>query len=500
MGMSGSVGGFGQSQGDTGVGASPTTTGQSQPMGQQYGGKGGSMGAGPQLQQPSQSSTTQSQTQQPYQPMGGNVLGYNMNRLASRMDPSASLPGDNTQQQQPQYQQMPIPQPLQSSFGGKGGGRGGYEPSFFEQQYPQQYQQQYQQQPQQQQNPFAEKQSQYDNQISSLQDRLDKLISQQQAATNAGRSSELKDTGEVVTNMDPGRTKTGVGTQSFVDGDTLSNEDISQSQADSKAAADAAAAKIDPATGKPKYQYGTYTAATTEQLSGLSNKANISSYFKTQATKASQDLAQAKKDLANAQKSGDIAAMTAAQKVQSEALQRQAAIAADQKQALSQVGKTGYQTTEQIQAAQKAQSDAAAKAAADKAASQKAAADKIAADKAASQKAAADKIAADKAARDKAARDKAAAQKAAAQKAAADKAARDKAAQEKAAADKAAKEKAAAEKAAAQKAAKDQAAAAKAAKAQAAAAKKPAKPMAKGGTVIVHKGMTSNLKKQLKNK
>jgi hypothetical protein len=457
--------------------------------------------------------------------MGGNVLGYNMNRLASRMDPSASLPGDNTQQQQqqqPQYQQMPIPQPLQSSFGGKGGGRGGYEPSFFEQQYQQQPQQQLQQQPQQQQNPFAEKQAQYDNQISSLQDRLDKLISQQQAATNAGRSSELKDTGEVVTNMDPGRTKTGVGTQSFVDGDTLSNEDISQSQADSKATADAAVAKIDPATGRPKYQYGTYTAATTEQLSGLSNKANISSYFKTQATKASQDLAQAKKDLANAQKSGDIAAMTAAQKVQSEALQRQAAIAADQKQALGQVGKTGYQTTEQIQAAQKAQSDATAKAAADKAAAQKAAADKAAADKAASQKTAADKIAADKAARDKAAADKIAAQKAAADKAvakkAADKAARDKAAADKIAAqkaaadkavakkaaDKAAADKIAADKAAAKKAADEKAAAKKAAdkaaKDQAAAAKKPAKPMAKGGSIIVHKGMTSNLKKQLKNK
>ena len=348
--------------------------------------------------------------------------------------------------------------------------------------------------------------------------------------------------------MDPGRTATGVGTQAYIPGkSTVPNPNT-------------------PA----KYQYGTYTAPTTEQLSGLSSKANISAYYAAQANKASADIAQAKKDLAAAQKAGDISGMTAAQKAQSDALQRQAAIAKDQKQTLSQIGKTGYQTTEQIQtgkdtaaqtafdkaissakltsyttptnntdvktittaaktqaneaaaaqkavdaaqkagasqakiaelqkvaAAQKAEAD---KAAADKAAADKAATDKAAADKAAAQKAAADKAAADKAARDKAAADKATAQKAAEEKAAADKAAAQKAAQEKAAAKKAADEKAAAEKAAAQKAAAEKTAAAKAAKAQTAAAKNPAKPMAKGGTVIVHKGMTSNLKKQLKNK
>jgi hypothetical protein len=325
-------------------------------MGQQYGGKGGGAGAGPQLQQPSQSSTTQSQTPQRYQPTGPNIFGYNMNRLASRMDPSASLPGDNTQQQQPQYQEMPIPQSFQGSFGGKGGGRGAYEPDFFEPQYqpqyPQQYPQQYQQQPQQQQNPFAEKQSQYESQISSLQDRLDKLISQQQAGAKPAADSELSDTGEDIYAMDPGRTATGVGEESFVPEDaTLSPEDVQEAQQTKADTAATEAAKIDPATGKPKYQFGTYVAPTTEQLSGLSTKSNITAYYKSQATKASQDLAQAKKDLANANKSGNIEARIAAQAAVNEATSRQRTIATDQKRTLSQVGKTGYQTTEQIQQA-----------------------------------------------------------------------------------------------------------------------------------------------------
>jgi len=210
-------------------------------MGQQYGGKGGGMGAGPQLQQPSQSSTTQSQTPQRYQPTGGNVFGYNMNRLASRMDPSASLPGDMTQQQ-PQYQAQDTFQPqyqpqdtFQGSFGGKGGGRRGYEPDFFEPQYQQQYQQQPQQQPQQQQNPFTPQQPQYDDKFAALQSQLDKLLSQQKGTTTGAKpaaDSELSDTGEDIYAMDPGRTATGVGSQAFVPGDaTLSPEDVQASQA-----------------------------------------------------------------------------------------------------------------------------------------------------------------------------------------------------------------------------------------------------------------------------
>jgi hypothetical protein len=259
------------------------------------------------------------------------------------MDPSASLPGDNTQQQ-PQYQQQYQPQyqpqdTFQGSFGGKGGGRGAYEPNFFE---PQQ-QPQYQQQPQQQQNPFAEKQSQYESQISSLQAQLDKLQNQQTgtkpAADTTGAKpaadSELHDTGEAVTNMDPTRTKMGAGTQSFVDSGTLSNEDISKSQKDSKAAADAAAAKIDPATGKPKYQYGTYKSYTPEQLSGLS-RTDINKLYKTNATTASKDVAQAKQDVKNAK---TIDEMKAANATLEAANKRVAQIKADQKTTQTQMGK-----------------------------------------------------------------------------------------------------------------------------------------------------------------
>jgi len=328
MGMGG---GFGQSQGDTGVGASPTTTGQSQSMGQQYGGKGGGAGAGPQLQQPSQSSTSQPQR---YQPTGGNVFGYNMNRLASRMDPSASLPGDMTQQQ-PQYQAQDTFQPqyqpqdtFQSSFGGKGGGRGAYEPDFFEPQY--------QQQPQQQQNPFAEKQSQYESQISSLQDRLDKLISQQQAGAKPAADSELSDTGEAISKFDKGREETGVGSQSYVPEDaTLSPEDVRKGQADSKAAADTAAAKIDPATGKPKYQFGTYNSYTSEQLTGL-DKNQINSLYKGSATAASKDIAQAKKDVKNAKTPEQ---MKAANATLEAANKRAAQIKTDQKATQTQMGR-----------------------------------------------------------------------------------------------------------------------------------------------------------------
>jgi hypothetical protein len=374
-----------------------------------------------------------------------------MNRLASRMDPSASLPGDNTQQQ-PQYQPQqyqPQYQPqnnYQNPFGGKGGG---YSPQFFDE---------HDNQP-----PPASRPQRKDN--TPRVTPLPRVV----------EDSEIKDTGEAVSTMDPGRTATGVGTKAFVPKDaTLTDQQVRDAQANQPKPV-----QIDPATGKPKYQYGTYTAATTEQLSSLSNKENIGAFYTAQANKAKADIAQAKLDLAAAQKSGDIAAMTAAQKAQSDALQRQTSIANDQKQALSQIGKTGYQTTEQIQTAQKA--------AADKAAADKAAADKAAADKAAAQKAAADKAAADKAAAQKAAADKAAAQKAAAQKTAADKAAAQKAAADKAAADKAAAQKAAAAKTPAPKVAVP--------------APKPAvKKKAKGGAIIVHKGMTSNLKKQLKNK
>lgn len=215
MGM---AGGFGQSQGNTGVGAAPTTTGQYQPMGQQYGGKGGGMGAGPQLQQPSQASTNQPQTTQPqttqpqpsqrYQPTGGNVFGYNMGRLASRMDPSASLPGANIQQQPqyqpPQYQPEYQPQQggYQGSLGGKGGGRGAYEPQFFDEYYNQ---------------PLPMFRPQYRDITTGINPPL--------------ADSEIRDPGEAIYTMDPGRTATGVGAQSYVPTpSTLTNPQIPQAQ------------------------------------------------------------------------------------------------------------------------------------------------------------------------------------------------------------------------------------------------------------------------------
>jgi hypothetical protein len=349
------------------------------------------------------------------------------------MDPSASLPGDNTQQQPqyqpPQYQPQYQPQNnYQNPFGGKGGG---YSPKFFDE---------------------------HDNQPppASRPQRKDTTAKTADTTTD----SEIKDTGEAVSTMDPGRTATGVGTKAFVPKDaTLTDQQVRDAQANQPKPV-----QIDPATGKPKYQYGTYTAATTEQLSSLSNKENIGAFYTAQANKAKADIAQAKLDLAAAQKSGDISAMMAAQKAQSDALQRQTSIANDQKQALGQIGKTGYQTTEQIQTAQKA--------AADKAAADKAAADKAAADKAAAQKAAADKAAA--------AKTPAPVAKTPAP---------------------VAKTPAPVAKTPAP-VAKTPAPVAKtpAPKAAAPAPKPAVKKKAKGGTIIVHKGMTSNLKKQLKNK
>ena len=104
----GTAAGFGQTGTgqQTGVGASPSTSGQTQPTGSQYGGKGGGLGLNPYAPQRQDTSTA---PQQAYLPMGGTAFGYNMQRLAQRMDPSSTLPGEyqppQPQQQQPQYQQ-----------------------------------------------------------------------------------------------------------------------------------------------------------------------------------------------------------------------------------------------------------------------------------------------------------------------------------------------------------------------------------------------------------
>ena len=81
MGM---VGGLGQTGGATGVGSATTQTGNQQ-LAAPTGGKGGSIPQG--MQQPMQRIMQPQQFQQPYRPFGGDVYGYNMNRLARQMAP-----------------------------------------------------------------------------------------------------------------------------------------------------------------------------------------------------------------------------------------------------------------------------------------------------------------------------------------------------------------------------------------------------------------------------
>ena len=129
MGM---VGGLGQTGGATGVGSATTQTGNQQ-LAAPTGGKGGSIPQG--MQQPMQRIMQPQQFQQPYRPFGGDVYGYNMNRLARQMDPSATLPQQNfppTTYTQPGFVDdgygYGAPQ-----MGGKGGGRmyGYGAPQFF---------------------------------------------------------------------------------------------------------------------------------------------------------------------------------------------------------------------------------------------------------------------------------------------------------------------------------------------------------------------------------
>ena len=103
--------------GQTGVGSATT---QSANIPAPTGGKGGGFGTPPQagfgMQQPQP---------QRYQPMGGNVYGYNMQRLARQMDPSATLPQQQQTYTQPGFVDYGYNVP---SYGGKGGGMGGYSP------------------------------------------------------------------------------------------------------------------------------------------------------------------------------------------------------------------------------------------------------------------------------------------------------------------------------------------------------------------------------------
>jgi len=106
--------------GQTGVGSATT---QSANMPAPTGGKGGGFGT------PTQTGFGMQQPQpQRYQPMGGNVYGYNMQRLAQRMDPSATLPQQPQVYTQPGFVDYGYNAP---SYGGKGGGYGPQAPQFF---------------------------------------------------------------------------------------------------------------------------------------------------------------------------------------------------------------------------------------------------------------------------------------------------------------------------------------------------------------------------------
>ena len=207
--------GVGQTTGQTGVGTTASTTGQTQQAG--YGGKGGGQATQPQatpLAQPGQSSTAQAS---PSPVFGGNALGYNMSRLAQRMDPSATLP------QAPQASTAPA-QTQPAPTGGKGGGYGDLAQLPEVQDFLGQLTQQPQQQPygvtgaqtydpnayygmqqpaaQMQppmENPFANQMQQYQQQMQDMQNMY-----QQQLNALRQQMSEMQDTGAQVYELGPG--------------------------------------------------------------------------------------------------------------------------------------------------------------------------------------------------------------------------------------------------------------------------------------------------------
>lgn len=211
----------GQTTGQTGVGTTANTTGQTQQAG--YGGKGGGQATQPQpteLAQPSQSSSVNTSAPQPV--FGGNALGYNISRLSQRMDPSATLP------QAQQASSSPVQTPAQAApTGGKGGGYGELaqlpEVQNFLGQMMQQPQQQQpygvsgaqafdpnayygQQQPQAYtppaqtfENPFASQMQQYQQQMQNMQADYQRQLDALKAQTMG-----MKDTGAEIYDLGPG--------------------------------------------------------------------------------------------------------------------------------------------------------------------------------------------------------------------------------------------------------------------------------------------------------
>ena len=384
----------GQSGAQTGVGTSSNTTGQSQQAG--FGGKGGGVGSQPQqtqLSQPGQSSTAQST---PAPVFGGNALGYNMQRLAGRMDPSATLPEApqaSTAQAQQAQQQAPT--------GGKGGGYGelpgaqeflsqfmqeqqqpydmygmqqgpygvtgstpdnfGYNPAdYYGQQGAQQPAQQ--QAPQvkavEQENPFAGQMAQYEKQMQQMQDSYQKQLEALQEQTKA-----MQDAGAKIYGLGPGYEEL-TNTTSEAEQTKLAEEEKKAEEA--KAAEQA---KLPAWQQDKNYSYKTYGNFKPEDLVGMSGS-EINSLYANQTTQAKADVTKAQADYNAAVKSGDPKLIAGARDNLNAQTAELTQITADQKAAtklLTGTGKT-YETAETKAARDKAAADAKAKADADAAA------------------------------------------------------------------------------------------------------------------------------------
>jgi hypothetical protein len=209
--------------------------------------------------------------------MGGNAYGYNMQRLAQRMDPSATLPAPQQPQQYDQQQQD-----AQSSYGGKGGGMGGYgdylgfgpqAPDFFQPVQGQEFQAE-------QPNPFDQGFNAQQERMAALERQLADLTSRQQ--------NQRVDTGEVRADLP----------EPF--------EEFSVGQTEEEtAAAEAEAAK--------PYQFYNYANLTAEQNAayGADKKAR-SEYYASQTNKVKGDLDYAQSEYDKALESGDYAKISAA--------------------------------------------------------------------------------------------------------------------------------------------------------------------------------------------
>lgn len=258
--------GFGQSMGgQTGVGSSSTQSNAP------TGGKGGGFSTPTSAQNPYASSQPQQPQTQQYQPMGGNVFGYNMARLSSQMDPSATLPAPQQPMgQQPQYTQYEMGQPgPRDSFGGKGGGMGGYgdyfgfgpqEPSFFQPVQGGEFQTQ-------QPNPFDQGFDAQQERVSQLERQLADLTSRQQT------QAQERDTGEVVADLPEPFEEFGVG-----------------KTPEETAAAEAAKQPT------PDYEFSKRVRYTPEQLADL-KRADIRALYKADIKKQQADVAELKKRL-----------------------------------------------------------------------------------------------------------------------------------------------------------------------------------------------------------